>query len=177
MDKLFTIGHSTLKKAQFTEALKAYKIERLIDIRSHPGSRHMPHFNKENMQVWLPQCDIEYEHMPNLGGRRRNIEGIAQRDIEGWKNISFRNYSAYTLTDDFADALKKLAAEAQKQAVCIMCAESVPWRCHRLLVSNSLTHLGFEVYHILSAHNAELHELNKYGAKVVIDNERITYPK
>lgn len=177
MDKLFTIGHSTLGQDEFIKALKAHGIQQLIDIRSHPGSRYMPHFNRENMQVWLPKSGIEYLHMPNLGGRRRNIEGVAQKDIEGWKNISFRNYGAYTLTDEFSAALKELANAARKQTVCIMCAESVPWRCHRLLVSNSITQLGFEVYHILSADSAKLHELNRYGAKVVIDNDRVTYPK
>lgn len=174
--EIFTIGHSIHEKDEFLEILKSFNIEMLVDVRSFPGSRYLPHFNKENMQKWVNESGIKYVHLPKLGGRRRKLEEIDENLINGWKHIAFKNYAAYTLTDDFEKALLELIELGKKQKVCIMCAEGVPWRCHRLIISNSLYFKKVKVFHILQKNKAIKHEIDKFGAKPIKKGKTVIYP-
>ena len=175
---IYTIGHSTHSEEEFISILKAYNIETLIDIRSYPGSNYVPQFNKENMEIWLPENGIKYIHMAKLGGRRGRIKDVDEELISGWRQEAFKKYAAYTLTEEYKEGIKELIAIAKNERVCYMCSESLPWRCHRLLVSNTLVSMGFNVYHIMSDTKTIKHELNKYGAKLIEDNKgRLIYPK
>lgn len=173
---IFTIGHSTHSKLEFLAILKTYDIERLVDVRSYPGSRYMPHFNQENMKQWLPESNIEYFHMPDLGGRRRKNKEIDESIVAGWRHVSFRNYAAYALSNKYDLALDKLIQLAKEKRVCYMCAESVPWRCHRSIISNNLVLKGWTVHHIIDGSNEILHIFGKYGAKPVVEGNQLIYP-
>lgn len=175
--EIFTIGHSTHSCEEFISMLKSFEIKTLVDVRSYPGSRHVPQFNKENMAQWVVLADIEYLHMPQLGGRRRKMPEIDDRLVEGWNHIAFKNYAAYTLTQEYQEGLNELAKIVRRTKTCIMCAESVPWKCHRLLISNSLAFEGFCVRHILEENKSVTHQINKYGAKAVFDGKKVIYPK
>ncbi len=174
---IYTIGHSTHSQEEFIEILKTYDIELVVDIRSYPGSKYVPHFNKENMEVWMPDSGIKYIHMKELGGRRKAAKGIDDSLIEGWEKDSFRNYAAYSLTEEYNKAIESLIKLGEEQRVAYMCAESVPWRCHRLIVSNTLLAKDIDVYHIMSKTQTILHELDKFGAHAIIDGSRVIYPK
>lgn len=174
---MYTIGHSTHEQEEFIEILKTYDIELLIDVRSYPGSNYVPHFNKENMENWIPENGIEYIHMPELGGRRKAIETIDESLIDGWEKKPFRNYAGYTLTDKYEEGIKKLIALGEKKCLCYMCAESVPWRCHRLLISNTLVSKGINIDHIMSETKTIPYELGKYGATPVVKDKKVIYPK
>lgn len=173
---IYTIGHSTHSSEEFTDLLKAYKIETLIDVRSYPGSSHMPQFNKENMEKWIPKQGIRYLHMPELGGRRKKNREIDESLINGWRNPSFRNYAAYSLTEEYEIGTSKLIAIEGQERVCYMCSESVPWRCHRLIISNTLTLKGLTVHHIMTEKKTILHEIGLYGAKAVVAGSKLIYP-
>lgn len=174
--RIYTIGHSTLAWDAFVTLLQAFQIEKLIDVRSMPGSRYVPHFNQETLSVALAREDIAYGHIPNLGGRRKSANPQDAAHMQGWKNSSFRNYAAYTLTPDYEAGLRELLAEAKKRRVCIMCAESVPWRCHRLLISNTLFARGISVFHIMGKEQCPAHTWNRYGAYAEIHGEKVLYP-
>lgn len=174
---IYTIGHSTHSQEEFISILEIYNIEILVDIRSYPGSRYVPHFNKENMEKWIPDNNIKYIHMPELGGRRKAIKEIDKSLINGWRQLAFRNYAGYSLTDEYNEGIDKLISMAKKERLCYMCAESLPWRCHRLIVSNTLVLKGINVYHIMSETKTILHELDKYGASPVLKGSRVIYPK
>lgn len=174
---IYTIGHSTHSIEEFISILKKYKIEVLVDVRSYPGSKYVPQFNKENMKSWVIENGIEYIHMSELGGRRKKNEEIDESLIEGWRKAPFRNYAAYTFTDEYDKAIDKVIEMAKSARVCYMCSEAVPWRCHRLLISNTLVSKGIKVHHIIDEKNIIDHELGKYGAEPVIKNNRVIYPK
>jgi uncharacterized protein (DUF488 family) len=165
-----TIGHSTHPPDKFLDLLQSHGVQRLIDVRTIPRSRHNPQFNKENLAVNLPSRAIEYTHMPELGGLRH-----ARRDSKnlGWRNASFRGYADYMQTSEFTAALRKLIDQAQEKPVAIMCAEAVPWRCHRSLIADALTARGIHVAHIMSAKSAPEHTLTPF-ARVL--RGRVTYP-
>lgn len=174
--KIFTIGHSHLDFSLFVSVLKSFHIEKLIDVRSMPGSRHVPQFNQETLSFELEKEKIEYVHFPKLGGRRKGSCKDDDERVNGWKNHSFQNYASYTMTPEYEEGIEELLAEAKKKSVCIMCAESVPWRCHRLLISNTLVSKGVEVFHIMSKRQYLLHELNRYGAHAEIHDGKVIYP-
>lgn len=174
--RIYTIGHSTTDFEKFCNILKHFEIQKLIDVRSYPGSRYVPKFNKENLEIELPLRQIDYMHFSQLGGRRKSSAQF-ECFVGGWKNASFKNYAAYTLTDKYEEGIAELLKIAQNKTVCIMCAESVPWKCHRLLISNTLTIKGVEVFHIMDENQLLLHELNKYGAKSLNSNGKVIYPK
>lgn len=174
---IYTIGHSTYSKEEYISLLKHYGIKTLIDVRSYPGSRHVPQFNKEDMVSWVADANIKYLHMPKLGGRRRVLDSIDDALINGWENIAFKNYAAYTMTEEYAIAIEELIAVANNERVCYMCAESVPWRCHRLIISNTLLSKGLNVHHIISETKTIEHALGLYGAKPMLLNSQLTYPK
>src|SRR3954447_19705231 len=140
--KLFTIGHSTHSLEDFLSILIAHKIKTLIDVRTVPRSRRVPHFNTENLSKDLPRHHINYLHLSALGGLRK-----ARPDSinTAWRNHSFRGYADYMQTPKFEEGLKELIKIARKQATVIMCAEAVPWRCHRSLIGDAMLARGWEV--------------------------------
>lgn len=173
--KIFTIGHSTLSIDDFIGLLKENKIEMVVDVRSHPGSRYVPWFNSERLKASLVESGIKYCHMSVLGGRKKSCVKEHFALVRGWENESFLNYASYTLTDDYEKGIDELIEKStQKQSV-VMCAESVPWRCHRVLISNTLLARGVDVYHIMN-NGVIKHSLNKYGAFAVIEKGKVLYP-
>lgn len=151
---LWTVGHSTLSIDDFINRLKSFEIQLLADVRSYPGSRRYPHFNKESLNVSLANADIRYEHFPELGGRRRARPDSLNMT---WRNESFRGYADYMETDEFRKGIERLLDLAGKQRTAIMCSEAVWWRCHRSLISDYLKVKGIEVNHIMSIGKAEPH--------------------
>jgi uncharacterized protein (DUF488 family) len=163
--RIWTIGHSTRSLDELIGLLREHDIERLADIRRYPGSRRYPHFSRESLERTLP---IAYVHTPELGGRRKPLPDSPNT---GWRNEQFRAYADYMATPEFAHAIDALLASSQRTA--IMCAEAVPWRCHRNLVADELTRRGHEVIHILSPGSSRKHEMSKL-ARVVGDH--LEYP-
>jgi uncharacterized protein (DUF488 family) len=169
-DAVFTLGHSTLPIERFIALLKIYGIERLVDIRTMPRSRHNPQFNDTALAESLPAQDIEYVHVQALGGLRR-----AGKDSPntGWRNAGFRGYADYMQTEDFQNALEALIQMSRQKRVAIMCAEAVPWRCHRSLVADALSVRGVPVIEILSESSYRMHKLTPFAQ---VEGVRITYP-
>lgn len=168
--EVFTIGHSTHPIEEFLAILKAHAIETLVDIRTVPRSRHNPQFNRDSLPASLKASGIRYVHMAGLGGLRRPRKDSINT---GWRNDSFRGYADYMQTDEFARQLDELIALAHNARVAIMCAESVPWRCHRSLVADALTARGVTVRHIMSATSAKPHVMTPFAH---VEGERVTYP-
>lgn len=175
--QIYTIGHSTHSQEEFISLLESYNIEVLVDVRSYPGSRHVPQFNKEDMEKWVVEAGISYVHLKQLGGRRKADKIIEDSLINGWNQIAFKNYAGYSLSDPYKEGIDELIHLAREKVVCYMCAEAVPWRCHRLIISNTLITKRFEVFHIMTNTKTIKHELGKYGAKPKVDQEIITYPR
>jgi uncharacterized protein (DUF488 family) len=144
--RIFTIGHSTRALEDFIALLKREGVTHLADVRAFPFSRRYPYFNGEALAVSLAENGITYTHFPALGGRRRT-----RRDSRNtaWRNPSFRGYADYMETDAFREALDGLVSSASEAPTAIMCAEAVPWRCHRSMISDALVARGIEVQHIL----------------------------
>ena len=167
---VWTIGHSTRSLDALVALLHAHGITRIADVRRFPRSRRHPHVNTEALTRDLPAAGIAYRHLPGLGGFRR-----ARKDSRnmGWRNPNFRGYADYMETDEFAGHLATLLDEAGAGRTAIMCAEAVPWRCHRSLISDALLARGVEVRHILGEAPAEAHALTA-GAR--IEGTRVTYP-
>jgi len=170
-DKLtvWTIGHSTRSIEEFIAILKSFAIEALVDVRSFPGSRRYPHFNKEHLRESLSSEGIEYLHWPELGGRRR-----ARPDSQNlaWRNESFRGYADYMETENFRAAIEQLVEFASAKRCAIMCAEAVWWRCHRSLISDYLKARGTNVVHIIDAGKSQEHPFTT--AARIIDG-RLSY--
>jgi uncharacterized protein (DUF488 family) len=166
----YTIGHSTRTLDEFVELLKAYSVTFVVDVRTVPRSRHNPQFNKETLPGSLKERAIRYLHMPEIGGLRH-----AKRDSINlaWKNPSFRGYADYMQTKEFTEALLKLIALARENCVAIMCAEALPWRCHRGLISDALVARRIKVLHIISKTATITHELNE---RAQVEGNTVTYP-
>jgi uncharacterized protein (DUF488 family) len=167
---IFTLGHSTLPIEDFVSILHAYGILHLVDIRTVPRSRHNPQYNSETLAASLRAEGVAYTHMQALGGLRR-----AGKDSPntGWRNGGFRGYADYMLTGDFQKALETLIQLSREKRTAIMCAEAVPWRCHRSLVADSLNVHGIPVVEILSQTSYRPHKLTPFAQ---VEGERITYP-
>lgn len=167
---IYTIGHSTRPINEFIEILRAYGITLLVDIRTVPRSRHNPQYEETALHEALHSHKIEYRHLRSLGGLRH-----ARKDSinTGWKNASFRGYADYMQTEEFATAIDELALLAQQRTLAIMCAEAVPWRCHRSLVGDALVVRGIEVIDILSKTSAKPHKLTPWAK---VEGTSITYP-
>lgn len=146
MSTIYTIGHSTRQLDELVAALAGHGIGCLVDIRSFPMSRRLPHFNREVLEVELPARGIRYEWMKELGGRRKKT--LQQSPNVALRNDSFRNYADYMMTNEFAGGIAKLLQLADQQKTAIMCAERVYFQCHRMLVSDYLTAHGHTVLHI-----------------------------
>lgn len=167
---LFTIGHSTRSLEEFLVLLRTYGISQIIDVRTIPRSRHNPQFNKENLSVFLRNRNINYAHAKNLGGLRHSKKGSVNL---GWRNLSFRGFADYMQTMDFKSALQKLMRKAEKKPTAIMCAEAVPWRCHRSLIADALTKKKWQVFHIQSGKTAKKHKLTPF---LKIRSGELIYP-
>jgi len=163
---IWTIGHSTLSIEEFIARLKSFKITLLADVRSFPGSRRYPHFNKENLSTPLADAGIRYEHLRELGGRRRPRPDSINM---AWRNESFRGYADYMETEGFRAGVERLIELASKQRVAIMCSEAVWWRCHRSMISDYLKVKGIDVIHIMGEEKSELHPFT--SAAHVVDGE------
>jgi 3-methyladenine DNA glycosylase/8-oxoguanine DNA glycosylase len=168
--KLYTIGHSTRTLEDFVALLRAFDVSVVVDIRTIPRSRHNPQFNGDALRSTLRARRLRYVHLPELGGLRR-----AQKDSpnSGWRNASFRGFADYMLTEDFETGLAKLHALTAKQRIALMCAEAVPWRCHRSLVADALTARGAHVEDITSANRSTPHRLTTFA---MVEGTRVTYP-
>ncbi len=168
---IWTVGHSTRQIGEFTDLLRAHEIRLLVDVRTIPRSRHNPQFNTDTLAESLKEVDAVSLHMPALGGLRK-----ARKDSinVGWRNASFRGYADYMQTEEFQRALEELTAYGTNTRVAIMCAEAVPWRCHRSLIADALVACGWEAKHILSQVKADEHRLTPFA---VIDGNRLVYPQ
>jgi uncharacterized protein (DUF488 family) len=167
---IFTVGHSTLPIERFITLLQTYGIERLADVRTVPRSRHNPQFNDTALAASLSVHNLEYVHMQSLGGLRHPRKDSLNT---GWRNGGFRGYADYMQTTAFQDALETLIRMSGQKRIAIMCAEAVPWRCHRSLVADALSVRGVPVVEILSESNYRMHQLTPFAQ---VEGLRITYP-
>lgn len=167
---IYTIGHSTRPINEFVAMLNAHGVTRLIDVRTIPKSRHNPQYHRDALEARLQEAGIGYEHMKALGGLRWPREDSPNA---GWRNESFRGYADYMQTVEFASALDALIGAAAHGRVAIMCAEAVPWRCHRSLIADSLTAQGYPVQHIMSPTKANRHSITSFAN---LQGTSITYP-
>jgi uncharacterized protein (DUF488 family) len=167
---IFTVGHSTHPIEEFLFILKAYDIKTLVDIRTIPRSRHNPQFSQEYLAQALQADNIAYHYMKDLGGLRH-----AKKDSlnQGWRNSSFRGYADYMQTAEFHDAVAELIALGKTSRIAIMCAEAVPWRCHRSLVGDALVIRHIPVVNIMSADKFLPHKLTKFAK---VNGHHIYYP-
>lgn len=180
---MLTVGHSNRPLPEFLELLETHQVGLLVDVRTIPRSRYNPQFNRETLAEALAAREIAYEHMPGLGGLRHPRKDSVNT---AWRNDSFRGYADYMQTDEYIRNLEKLcdlegswleasrnATAEGKLAVAIMCAEAVPWRCHRSLIADSLLARGIGVAHIMSASKAAPHKLTSFAC---ISGTTVTYP-
>jgi hypothetical protein len=167
---VFTIGHSTRTIDDFIDLLRAHGVRQLADVRTIPRSRHNPQFGQDQLGPALERAGIHYRHMPALGGLRR-----ARRDSvnTAWRNASFRGYADYMQTQPFRDALDELVAMAREQPTAIMCAEAVPWRCHRSLIADALLVRRIDAEEISSPTRTQPHKLTPWAR---VAGENIAYP-
>ena len=167
---VMTIGHSTRPAKEFIRLLKAHQVQRLVDVRTVPRSRHNPQFNRSELSPALHSARLHYRYMPGLGGFRH-----ARRDSPnmGWHNASFRGFADYMQTPEFRKNLDDLVELARSERIAVMCAEAVPWRCHRSLIADALGARGIEVREITSATRTQLHTLTPWGK---ITGTQVTYP-
>lgn len=167
---VLTTGHSNRSIEDFIALLKGHRVERLVDVRTIPKSAHNPQFAREALSPSLHSARIHYRHMPGLGGFRH-----PKRDSvnAGWRNSSFRGYADYMQTPEFEKNLETLISLAREERTVIMCAEAVPWRCHRSLIADALTVRGIEARELASREKTKLHELTPFAR---VEGTEITYP-
>jgi len=167
---IFTIGHSTRTLDELVEILRAHGVERLVDVRTIPRSRHNPQFNREALSKALHNRHLSYRLMKSLGGLRHPRSDSMNT---GWHNASFRGFADYMQTPAFEKALEKLQKLADQKPTAIMCAEAVPWRCHRSLIADALIARGYQVRDIMSATSAKSHALMPMAR---VHYQHVTYP-
>jgi len=167
--EIWTVGHSTRPIEELIEVLRSFDIKVLADVRSFPGSRRYPHFNKEQLKASLAAGGIQYQHFPELGGRRR-----AQPDSNNmaWQNETFRGYADHMDKEEFRRGMLRLLEVAGERRTAIMCAEAVWWRCHRSLISDYLKAKGVEVTHIMGPGKSQAHPFTS-AARIV--NGQLSY--
>jgi len=171
MPPVFTIGHSTRTTEELLALLAEHRIEVLVDVRRYPGSRRHPQFSREALAAALAGAHIQYMHEPDLGGRREPRPGSPH---VAWRVEAFRGYADHMETPAFAAALERLIRLSEERRATILCAEAVPWRCHRRLISDALVARGVEVLHILGPGRADPHELDP-NARVEEGGRRLVY--
>lgn len=167
---IFTVGHSTRSFEELVAILRAHGVERLVDVRTIPRSRHNPQFNRETLSKSLHSRRLSYRHMKTLGGLRHASPDSVNA---GWRNASFRGFADYMQSSAFGEALERLVELASQKPTAIICAEAVPWRCHRSLIADALIARGYEVRDIMSAASAKLHVLPPIAR---VHGQQVTYP-
>jgi uncharacterized protein (DUF488 family) len=167
---VLTIGHSTRTLAEFIRLLQAHAVSRVVDVRTVPRSWHNPQFNRDSLPDSLKKVGLGYLHMPGLGGLRH-----AKRDSlnVGWRNASFRGYADYMQTPEFKQSLEELIQLAKQERIAIMCAEAVPWRCHRSLIADALLVRGIRAEDVMSPTRRTVHTLTSFAK---VRGTTITYP-
>ena len=167
---ILTIGHSTRALDDFLDILRAHTVTRLVDIRTVPRSRRNPQFNQDSLSERLKQSAIDYVLMKQLGGLRHPKADSLNM---GWSNSSFRGFADYMRTQEFTNGIDQLIGLAQNGQAAIMCAEVLPWRCHRWLIADALLVRGVQVEHIMTIKTRTKHSLTKWAS---IEGDQITYP-
>lgn len=168
---ILTIGHSNQPLEKFIACLKTNGVVLVVDVRTIPRSRHNPQFNQETLPQALQSVDIGYTHMKGLGGLRHPKKDSVN---QGWHNASFRGFADYMLTPDFEENLQTLLSLAgQYNPLAIMCAEALPWRCHRSLIADALVSCGIPVEHIMNPTHRQPHTLTPWGR---VKGNRLSYP-
>ena len=167
----FTIGHSTRPIEEFIALLTAHGISRLVDVRTVPRSRTNPQFNRETLPESLRAAKIDYVHVPELGGLRKPRKDSVNG---GWRNLSFRGYADHMQTPEFARGLGLLLEWIGQERIAMMCAEAVPWRCHRSMIADALTVRGVPVQEIVSPAKLQVHQLTSFAK---VRGTEITYPE
>jgi len=173
--EIYTIGHGDKTFVKFVEMLHSFDIDHLVDVRSFPGSRKFPWFGKNEMSYYLPLMGISYSHMPELGGfRKKHV--CSCDDNAGWRLASFRNYADYCLYEkDFEEGIERLKTIAEKEKTAYMCSESVPWSCHRSIISDYMDRVhGWKVTHIIGK---EKSICNKIHDHAILKDNKLIYPK
>jgi uncharacterized protein (DUF488 family) len=167
---VLTIGHSTHPVDRFIQMLQAHGVSLVADVRTVPRSRHNPQFNRESLPLALKAVSIGYVHLAGLGGWRSPRADSPNR---GWRNPAFQGYADYLLTPEFEAHLQALIELARRQRVALMCAEALPWRCHRSLIADALLVRGIFVEHIMSRESSQPHRLTPMAR---VEGTRLTYP-
>jgi uncharacterized protein (DUF488 family) len=167
---VLTVGHSTRPLKEFIDLLQAHSVASLMDVRTVPRSRHNPQFNGDTLPGALEAAGIRYAHVAGLGGFRRTHPGSPNA---GWRNVSFRGYADYMQTPEFAEHLAALIEQARRERIALMCAEAVPWRCHRSLIADALVVHGIRAEEILSPTRTQAHALTPFAK---VEGTAITYP-
>jgi uncharacterized protein (DUF488 family) len=165
---IYTIGHSTRSLDEHISLLHENEVTLLADVRRYPGSRRLPHFSRESLEGSLPVAGIRYLHVPSLGGRRSPAPDSPNT---AWRHEQFRAYADHMATAEFAEAIESLLADSAR--IAIMCAEAVPWRCHRNLIADELVRRGVTVRHILGAGSIRQHVMNSLAVE---SNGHLVYP-
>ena len=168
--KVYTVGHSTRTADELIDLLRAFDVTVLADIRTVPRSRHNPQFNEDALRRTLRSRRLRYAHLARLGGLRRPRKDSTNT---GWRNASFRGFADHMLTEDFEAGLEALRALTIEGRVALLCAEAVPWRCHRSLVADALTARGAHVEHITTARRSTPHRMTPFAR---VEGTRVTYP-
>ncbi|KHE93037.1 MAG: hypothetical protein SCABRO_01200 [Candidatus Scalindua brodae] len=168
---IFTIGHSTHPIGEFVELLQAHGVKAVVDVRTIPKSRHNPQFNSETLKESLQQAHIRYKHLKKLGGLRHTTKDSLNL---GWRNASFRGFADYMATPEFSEGLESLIKIASLRETTIMCAEAVPWRCHRSLIADALMKRGWAVKDIMSRTSATKHRLTPF---LKVRKGQLIYPE
>lgn len=167
---IYTIGHSTRSIDELVSVLRHYGIEQVVDVRTVPRSRKNPQFNRDELEHVLPKTGIGYAHMKDLGGLRKPLKDSPNM---GWENEGFRGFADYMQTPEFDAALSRLTEAAVRIPTAIMCAELLPWKCHRSLIADALLARGFEVIEIIGESDCRTHEMTSFAH---VADSRITYP-
>ena len=167
---VYTIGHSTHSDDAFVKMLQSYGIEAVVDVRKISKSRHNPQFGEEELREHLGRHDIAYQRLEGLGGLRHSAKASVNT---AWKNLSFRGYAEYMQTPEFKESLEKVIRIAAEKRTAIMCAEAVPWRCHRSLIADALLVRNISVVDIMSEETSRPHVLTPFAK---VDGDTITYP-
>jgi uncharacterized protein (DUF488 family) len=170
-DTIYTLGHSTHPIDEFVMILQAYEIGLVVDVRTIPGSRHNPQFNQPELKQDLQRHNIGYTHLKELGGLRHTTKASINT---GWQNLSFRGYADYMQTEEFRVGIEQLIKLAQTKRTVIVCAEAVPWRCHRSLIGDALVVRDMLVQDIMSEKSANPHNMTPWAK---VDGVSITYPE
>ena len=167
---VLTVGHSTRPLSEFIALLAAHSVGRLIDVRTVPRSRHNPQFNRDTLPAALEVPGIRYTHVASLGGFRRTHPGSLNM---GWRNVSFRGFADCMQTPEFVENLASLIEQATRERIALMCAEAVPWRCHRSLIADTLVVHGIRAEEIINATRLQVHTLTPFAR---VKGRVITYP-